>query len=83
MLACTFSLPEQPPRLGTYLSIPRLFVRLAAGIASCHAYKTAVYNMLGLTGADRGKRERNPPHHLVIWDRKGRRGFINIDEIIE
>ena len=54
----------------------------AAGIASCYTYRAAVYNMLGLTGYDRVKKERNPPHHLVIWDRKGRRGFINIDEII-
>lgn len=53
-----------------------------SGIAPCHRYRSAMYEKFGFTGDDRTKKNVKPPHHLVIWSRKGRRGFINEDEII-
>ncbi len=60
-----------------------LRVVCVAGIASCYAFRSAMYGKIGITGADRVKKERFPPHHLVIWSRKGRRGFENLPEIIQ
>ncbi len=54
-----------------------------SGIASCHTFRALTYAKLGLPGADRVKKEKYAPHHLVIWARKGRRGFENLDKVIE
>lgn len=54
-----------------------------SGISSCHTFRAATYAKFGLAGADRVRKEKYAPNHLVIWARKGRRGFENLDEIIQ
>ena len=56
---------------------------LCPGISSCYTFRAATYAKLGIAGADRVRREKYAPHHLVIWARKGRRGFENLDEVIK